>query len=73
MSIASTYHLHSLISLHSIIQTLRTSLVIHLVLAVDSRRKGSLADTFAPIGARGCGGTDYVTGRDWRGNWTRVG
>jgi hypothetical protein len=29
--------------------------------------------TFAPIGARGCGGTDYVTGRDWRGNWNRVG
>jgi hypothetical protein len=28
---------------------------------------------FTPIGPRGCGGTDYVTGSDWRGSWTRVG
>ena len=28
--------------------------------------------TFTPIGPLGCGGTDYVTGSHWRGNWTRV-
>jgi len=29
--------------------------------------------TFTPIGALGCGGTDYVTGSHWRGSWTLVG
>lgn len=29
--------------------------------------------TFTPIGPRGCGGTDYVTGSHWRGAWTRAG
>jgi hypothetical protein len=29
--------------------------------------------TFTPIGTRGCGGGDYVTGSGWRGKWTRSG
>jgi hypothetical protein len=29
--------------------------------------------TFTPIGPRGCGGTDYVTGSHWHGTWTRAG
>lgn len=29
--------------------------------------------TFTPIGPRGCGGGDYVTGSQWRGAWTRAG
>jgi hypothetical protein len=28
--------------------------------------------TFTPISPLGCDGTDYVTGSQWRGTWTRV-